>query len=149
MRIGELARTTGISADTIRYYEKRGLLPKAQRTASGYRAYPDGAANRIRVIRNAVGLGFPLNEIAKVLKVRDTGGAPCRQVRDYACELVKQMERRIEELTAERRSMLTMIREWDEKLAGTRPGGRANLLEVVSMPIRTIRPRESRLQRNR
>ena len=149
MRIGELARTTGISADTIRYYEKRGLLPKAQRTPSGYRAYPEGAVNRIRVIRNAVGLGFPLDEIVKVLKVRDTGGAPCRQVRDYACELVKQIDQRIEELTTERQGMLTMIGEWNEKLAGTPPGARANLLEVVSMPSRSPRPRASRLRRNR
>lgn len=147
MRIGELARTTGISAGTIRYYEKRGLLPKVQRTASGYRAYPDGAVNRIRVIRNAVGLGFPLNEIAKVLKLRDTGGAPCLQVRDYARELVTQMERRIDELKSERQSMLAMIREWDQKLAQTRPGARANLLEIVSVPIRAVSPREARLHR--
>jgi DNA-binding transcriptional MerR regulator len=149
MRIGELARTTGISADTIRYYEKRGLMPKAQRTDSGYRAYPDGAANRIRVIRNAVGLGFPLDEIARVLKVRDSGGSPCRQVRDYARALVTQMERRIDELKTERQSMLAMIREWDEKLAQTRPGARANLLEMESMPIRAARPRESRLRHRR
>src|SRR4029434_9079813 len=101
MRIGELARTTGISADTIRYYEKRGLMATAQRTAGGERASPDGAANRIRVIRNAVGLGFPLDEIARVLKVRDSGGSPCRQGRDYAHALVTQMGRRIHGLTTE------------------------------------------------
>src|SRR5688572_19958092 len=109
MRIGKLAETAGVSADTIRYYEKIGLLPAAQRTSSGYREYPAGAVNRLRVIRNAVDLGFPLQEIAKVLRVRDSGGAPCRQVRDYAQDLIAQIERRVDELNAERRAMLAIV----------------------------------------
>jgi DNA-binding transcriptional MerR regulator len=128
MRIGQLAHATGVSADTIRYYEKIGLLPRAQRTESGYREYPSGAGNRIRVIRNAVQLGFPLEQIARVLRVRDAGGAPCRQVRDYAHELVQQIDRRIDELKAERRSMLAMITAWDGQLEQAR-GQRAHLLE--------------------
>lgn len=148
MRIGQLARATGVSRDTIRYYEKIGLLPRAARSESGYREYPSGAGNRIRVIRNAVQLGFPLIEIAKVLRVRDSGGAPCRQVRDYASGLVKQIDDRIAELTAEKRSMLTMIRAWDERLAGA-PGARANLLEDVEIPARAERAKHVRLRRTR
>jgi DNA-binding transcriptional MerR regulator len=138
MRIGRLAESSGVSADTIRYYEKIGLLPRARRTANGYREYPDGAVNRIRVIRNAVQLGFPLAEIAKVLRIRDAGGAPCRQVRDYAQFLVEQMERKIAQLTADRRAMTTMIRAWDERLAQAGPADRAHLLEeLVPAPVRT------------
>ena len=148
MRIGQLAHVTGVSRDTIRYYEKIGLLPRAARSESGYREYPSGAANRIRVIRNAVQLGFPLMEIAKVLRVRDSGGAPCRQVRDYASALVKQIDERIEELTAEKRSMLTMIRAWDERLAHAH-GARANLLEDVEIPARAPRAKHVRLRRAR
>jgi DNA-binding transcriptional MerR regulator len=147
MRIGQLAQATGVSADTIRYYEKIGLLPRAQRTGSGYRSYASGAANRIRVIRNAVQLGFPLAEIAKVLRVRDAGGAPCRQVRDYARDLVAQIDARIVELDDERRAMLAMITAWDAQLAQAR-GGRAHLLEG---PIATRRPapKHARLRHSR
>jgi MerR family copper efflux transcriptional regulator len=146
MRIGQLAIATGVSADTIRYYEKIGLLPRAQRTESGYREYPNGAGNRIQVIRNAVQLGFPLDEIAKVLRVRDAGGAPCRQVRDYAYELVQQIEQRIEELKAERRSMLAMINAWDGKLEQAR-GQRAHLLEEGAIAARRPTPKHTRLRK--
>ena len=147
MRIGQLARSSGVSTDTIRYYEKIGLLPRAQRTESGYRDYPAGAANRIRVIRNAVQLGFPLAEIAKVLRVRDSGGAPCRQVRDYAHALVGQIEQRIDDLKAERRSMLTLISAWDGKLAQAR-GERAHLLESTIV-ARGPKPKHLRLRNTR
>ena len=148
MRIGQLARETGVSTDTIRYYEKIGLLPAARRTESGYREYPSGAGNRIQVIRNAVQLGFPLAEIAKVLRVRDSGGAPCRQVRDYAHELIEQIDRRIEELTAEKASMAKLVADWDGKL--TRANGeRAHLLEEVDVAVRAPRPKQARLRRAR
>lgn len=145
MRIGQLARTTGVSPDTIRYYERIGLLPVANRTGGGYREYPPGAVSRIRVIRNAVQLGFPLGEIATVLRTRDAGGAPCREVRDYAAALVEQIGRRIGELRRERRAMLAMIRAWDSKLAATPPGARARLLEG-DVPGRRPMPRNARLR---
>jgi DNA-binding transcriptional MerR regulator len=148
MRIGELAATTGVSTDTIRYYEKFGLLPPARRTESGYREYSHNAGNRIRVIRNAVQLGFPLAEIAKVLRVRDSGGAPCRQVRDYAQTLIKQIEERIEELRVEKASMVRMVAEWDLRLAQAN-GARARLLEDVPVPDRARQPRRARLPRRR
>jgi len=149
MRIGQLAHTTGVSPDTIRYYEKIGLLPKARRTESGYREYPDGAGNRIRVIRNAVQLGFPLKEIAKVLRIRDSGGAPCRQVREYAHQLVEQIEHRIGELRAEKHAMQAMIRDWDATLAQTSPGTHALLLERVPIAARSARPKHARLRGHR
>jgi DNA-binding transcriptional MerR regulator len=148
MRIGQLAHASGVSADTIRYYEKIGLLPRAPRTPSGYREYPGGAANRIRVIRNAVQLGFPLGEIAKVLRVRDAGGTPCRQVRDYAQALVGQIEQRIGELETERQAMLAMIGAWDGKLEQAR-GGRAHLLEDGAIATRRPTPKHLRLRRAR
>ena len=148
MRIGQLAHASGVSVDTIRYYEKIGLLPRAHRTQSGYREYPGGAANRIRVIRNAVQLGFPLDEIAKVLRVRDAGGAPCGQVRDYAHALVGQIEQRIDELKAERRSMLEMISAWDGKLEQAR-GARAHLLEDGTIATRSPKPKHLRLRKAR
>jgi DNA-binding transcriptional MerR regulator len=120
-------------------------MPAARRTDGGYREYPAGAVNRIRVIRNAAQLGFPLREIANVLRVRDAGGAPCRDVRDYARALVDQIERRIDELRTERRALLEMIREWDTRLAVTPPGARARLLES-DVPSRRPMPKSARLR---
>jgi len=148
MRIGQLAEATGVSADTIRYYEKIGLLPAPQRSGGGYREYPSGAGNRLRLIRNAVQLGFPLAEIAKVLRVRDAGGAPCRQVRDYAQHVVSEIDQRIAQLTSERQSMLEMIRAWDRQLEQAR-GGRAHLLEGRELPARTPEAKHARLRRRR
>ncbi len=130
MRIGELSRTAGVSIDTLRYYERIGLLPRVRRGANGYREYPAEVQNRVRVIRNAVELGFPLKEIARVLRIRDAGGSPCRQVRDYAVTIVGQIEQRITELKSERRAMLAMIDQWNERLAQAADGERVGLLEL-------------------
>ena len=146
MRIGQLAEASGVSADTIRYYEKIGLMPTARRTASGYRDYPAGAHNRIKIIRNAVQLGFPLKEIARVLAIRDSGGVPCRQVREYASVLVGEIERRIGELERERLAMLQMIKAWDARLADTHPGTRAHLLEGDTTAVRQPRAKQLRLR---
>jgi DNA-binding transcriptional MerR regulator len=149
MRIGQLAEASGISTDTIRYYERIGLLPRASRTQSGYREYPSGARNRVRIIRNAVQLGFPLQEIVKVLRVRDAGGAPCRQVRDYARTLVVELERRVEELKAERTAMVAMIAQWDGILEKTPEGTPAHLLEADVVTVRRAQPRHARLRRSK
>jgi MerR family transcriptional regulator, copper efflux regulator len=148
MRIGQLAHATGVSTDTIRYYERIGLLPPAQRTESGYREYPSTAGNRILVIRNAVQLGFPLLEIAKVLRVRDSGGTPCRQVRDYAEELINQIDRRIEELTRQRASMVALLADWDRRLAHAN-GTHAHLLEGIDVTKSAARPRQALPRRRR
>jgi DNA-binding transcriptional MerR regulator len=134
MRIGQLAAKTGVTADTIRYYERLGLLPAPARSASGYREYADGVVTRVALIRNAVRLGFPLKEILRFLHVRDAGGAPCRQVRDYGEHLVKEIDSRITELGVMRKSMNVILREWDKRLSQTAKGSRAHLLE--SLPRR-------------
>jgi MerR family copper efflux transcriptional regulator len=129
MRIGELAQSAGVTVDTIRYYERIGVIPKARRASNGYRDYAPDVRNRLRIIRNAVTLGFPLKEITRLLRIRDAGGAPCAQVRDYAVTLVEHIDRRIGEMKAERKAMLAMIDQWNVKLAATKPGSRAHLLD--------------------
>ena len=104
MRSGELARQAGVSADTLRHYEKRGLLAAPQRAANGYRMYPPSALQRVRVIQRALDMGFTLDDLARVLSQRDAGGAPCRQVRAIA-------EQRLEEVLRHLRRMLTGMNE--------------------------------------
>ena len=90
-------------------------------------------------------MGFPLHEIARVLRVRDEGGSPCRQVRDYAVTIVEQIDRRISDLRAERKAMLGMINLWNKRLAGSRDGERVGLLEAPgrSLPRRGERRRRA------
>jgi len=84
LRSGALAKATGVSPDTIRHYEKIGVLPRASRTDSGYRVYPASALERVLVVQRALRIGFTLAELAEVLKARDAGGAPCRRVYQLA-----------------------------------------------------------------
>ena len=78
---GQLARLSFVSTDSLRHYERVGVLPKPRRTPAGYRQYPPEAVARVRMIRRALALGFTLRELARVLRVREKGGAPCREVR--------------------------------------------------------------------
>src|ERR687886_2854312 len=80
MRIGELARRSGIASTALRYYEKAGLLPQPQRTLSGYRAYGADALQRLAFIRAAQAVGLSLPEIREVIAIRDGGTAPCSHV---------------------------------------------------------------------
>ena len=139
MRIGELASQSGVPADTIRYYERLGLLPRPARTANGYRAYPDGALTRLQLIRNAVRFGFPLKEVGRFLKVRDAGGAPCDQVRDGGRKLLAQMDEKIAELRATRAAMAATLQDWDRRLVRAGAGQRAHLLDAVPAELKNAK----------
>jgi DNA-binding transcriptional MerR regulator len=127
----ELARLTGVSTDTLRHYERKGLIPKAPRTASGYRRYAPDAVARVLSIQRALVVGFSLDELARVFADRDRGGAPCRGVRALVGERLDGLDRRIEELIALRGELRTLIKEWDARLAGTPAGKRVHLLDTL------------------
>ncbi|MFP5247337.1 MAG: MerR family DNA-binding transcriptional regulator, partial [Thermoanaerobaculia bacterium] len=78
---GALAKECGVSTDTIRHYERLGLIPAAVRGANGYRRFPPETAGRVLLIRRAVAIGFSLDELARILRQRDSGSPPCRNVR--------------------------------------------------------------------
>ena len=75
----ELAQLTGVSTDTLRHYERKGVLGIPARSQGGYRLYPPEAVGRVRLVRRALAIGFTLHDLAAVLSERDRGGAPCRQ----------------------------------------------------------------------
>src|SRR5882672_5605696 len=93
LRIGEVAAQAGISRDTLRHYERVGVLPKAARTAGGYRLYAPATVERIRFARNALRFGFSLKQIAGFLRARDGGRPPCGEVRGAAARLASEMDR--------------------------------------------------------
>lgn len=131
LRSGALARLAGVSPDTLRHYEAKGLLPKAQRSPNGYREYPAAAARRVQLIRRAVALGFTLDELRPVLALRDRGGAPCRSVRGLAEGKLARVEERLREMAAARELLRSVLERWDALLAAAPAGTRVGLLEAL------------------
>src|SRR5262245_27942004 len=115
LRSGELSRILGVSADTLRHYERKGLL-KPRRAPNGYREYPRHAVERVRLIRSALAIGFKLDELERILKTRDAGGAPCRHVRELAAAKLDEIETLVRELTAVRDELRGLIKDWDRRL---------------------------------
>jgi DNA-binding transcriptional MerR regulator len=131
MRSGQLARQSGVSTDTLRHYERLGLLPRPQRTTGNYRDYAPTSQQRVELIRRALTIGFSLAELKTVLAVRDKGGAPCRRVRSLLRSKIHDLDQQIRNLVSLRAEMNRLSTEWDKRLRRTRAGHVARLLESV------------------
>jgi DNA-binding transcriptional MerR regulator len=118
LRIGAVARRSNVSIDTVRYYERRGLLRPASRLPSGYRLYTDAAVARIQLARHLQGLGMTLDEIAELLHAHDAGG-------DCASECWR-LEAARERVAAEQARLAAVAKELDTVLAHC-AGGRCDL----------------------
>jgi DNA-binding transcriptional MerR regulator len=140
MRSGTLARQTKISVDTLRHYERIGLLAVPPRTLGGYREYPAHALQRVILIQRALSLGFSLIELRDILRERDKGGAPCRRVATLARVKLAQLDAQMRELQALRRRMVGIIRDWDARLVKTPKGRQARLLEGLQDATPRVRP---------
>ncbi|MGM1062139.1 heavy metal-responsive transcriptional regulator [Saccharothrix sp. Mg75] len=111
MRVAELAEAVGVRPDTVRYYERAGLLNPPPRTASGYRAYPRDAVERIRFVRGCQHLGLTLREIAGLLAVRDTGVCPCEPAEELLHRHIAELDAELARLTALRAELAGMVRD--------------------------------------
>lgn len=131
LRSGELARLTGVSADTLRHYERLGILPTSPRTSGGYRMFPASAVERVQLAQQAVQLGFSLNELAEILRDRDSGGVPCHRVLNLTEEKLHLVGKRIAELQEIQDYMRRLVRDWRKKLKQTPPGSKAMLLHSL------------------
>lgn len=98
MRIGELAAATGTSTKTLRFYEDSGLLPPANRTASGYRDYDHDAVDRLDFVRRGRAAGLTLKQIREVIDIRETGTAPCGHVQELLNTRIADLDRQISDL---------------------------------------------------
>ncbi|MEV4158250.1 MerR family transcriptional regulator [Nocardia salmonicida] len=98
MRTSELAARAGVNAQTLRYYEGRGLLERPPRSAAGYRSYPDEAVAVVRFVKRAQELGFSLTEISDLLHLADGGPDDCETARTLAQARIDQLAQRISQL---------------------------------------------------
>ena len=130
-RIGELAKATSVSTDTLRHYERKGALRSA-RSSNGYREYPENALERVRMIRQALSVGFTLDELSAIFKVFDGGGAPCQQVRSLAAQKLAEVESHLKEVTTLRNDLRATLKDWDARLEKTVLGQPAGLLKALT-----------------
>ena len=127
-----LARLTGVSTDTLRYYERKRVLGIPPRTQGGYRRYPPEAVAHVRLVRRALAIGFTLDELAGVLSERNSGRAPCRSVRTLVAGRLAELETRLQDLTELRDELRVLLHEWDRRLARIPVGAQARLLDVLA-----------------
>lgn len=125
--IGKLAEKSGVGVDTIRFYERRGLLPQPRRTASGYRIFAPEAAERIRFIRHAKDLGFSLDEIRKLLELQDEGGRKSA-VRALTQQKITEIDARIADL----KRMRNVLQDLSDQCTGRGSVAACPIIEALS-----------------
>lgn len=110
LTVGAAARQAGIRASALRFYESRGILRPTHRLPNGYRLYDEDAVSSLLFIRRAQGLGISLKEIKQLLRLAGDGRQPCGRVRELAREHLRDIDRKIRELTALRLQLRKLLR---------------------------------------
>ena len=109
MTVGMLATQAGVSIDTVRYYERQGLLPKPPRATSGYRTFTHAAVERLRFIKQAQALGFTLAEVKQLLALQLSPDRTCSDVRQRAQEKIADIDQKINALHAMKRALQQLV----------------------------------------
>ena len=127
LKIGEVAKASGVGIETLRFYEKSGLLDQPSRTGSGYRLYDTQVLDRLDFIKRAQILGFSLDEIKRVIADRRADQSPCAEVREIVRNRLADLDERMREMKRYRKELASALAEWDEK--GDVPGHVCGLIE--------------------
>lgn len=112
LTVSNLGAEVGLSAATVRYYERLGLLPPSERTAAGYRQYPKDAIERLRFIKSAQRLGLRLREIAELLAICDQGLCPCGHSEALLCTRMAEIDAQVAELQAVRAELAQAVERY-------------------------------------
>ena len=131
LTIGHLAKDARVNLETVRYYERRGLLPKPPRSASGYRLFPAEASRRLRFIRRAQELGFSLKEIRELLSLRVSRNTTSAEIRSRAEAKLDDIEARIRSLE----SMKKTLRKLTKVCSGCGPLSECPILESLDREV--------------
>ena len=116
-RIGEVAARTALSRDTLRYYERLGLLDRPLRTSGGFRVYDESMLERVQFIKRAQAVGCSLDDIRQLVSFDGRAGGQCRRVRDLVAQKLAEVDDRLRELRVFRRSLVGTLDECDAVLA--------------------------------
>ena len=127
MTVGQLAREAGVNLETVRFYERKGLMPRPPRRPSGYREYPPEAVRRIRFIQRGKELGFSLREIAELLRLRVDPGRNCAEVKRQAEAKLADIEMKLREL----RHMQMALKKLASECTGRGPTSQCPLLDAL------------------
>lgn len=127
LKIGEVSKLSGVGIETLRFYEKSGLLKRPARTGGGYRMYDTDALERLAFIKRAQVLGFSLSEIKQIIAEKDAGKSPCAAVREVVRRRLHELDARMAEMRRYRKEMAEALEEWDE--AGDVEGHICGLIE--------------------
>ena len=114
LHIGQLAKLAGVSSDTVRFYERDGLLVRPERSPAGYRIYDEVALKRLRFIKQAQALGFSLDEIRRILSLRGRGKETCRCVIAMAHATLVETEKKLKELQKFHDALKANLARWQQ-----------------------------------
>ncbi len=122
MTVSQAAVRAGTTADTVRYYERIGLIPEADRSSSGYRLYESEDVDRLRFIKRAQRFGLRLDDIRELVEIRDRGLCPCGHARQLLADRVEELDEEIAELYRLREDVASLL-EAEETAPGAWPCG--------------------------
>ncbi len=142
LKIGEVAKRSGIGIEALRFYERSGVLGRPGRTESGYRIYDTEVLERLDFIKRAQVLGFSLDEIRQIISEKEAGQSPCEAVRDIVRTHLQELDERMREMRRYRNELAATLTEWDK--SGAVEGHICGLIESSKMnhdPSRQPMPR--------
>ncbi len=140
LKIGEVSRLSGIGIEALRFYERSGLLGRPARTIGGYRVYDSEVLERLDFIRRAQFLGFSLNEIAQIIKEKESGQYPCAEVREVVRQRLGELDERVEQMRRYRKELAGALAVWDE--TGDLEGHVCGLIEGAEIKHSLSAPRQ-------
>ncbi len=129
LNIGEVAKRTGVTVETVRFYEKKGLIAPPARSESGYRQYPPETVKRVRFIQHAKEAGFTLKEIGEILALRRQHGTTCADIKLHATQKIEAVDQKIEDLRRIRQALERLIL----KCRGRGPSRECPILEELEL----------------
>src|SRR5687767_14710668 len=139
LKIGEVARLSGIGIEALRFYERSGLLRRPGRTGSGYRVYDRAVLQRLDFIKRAQILGFSLDEIKRIIADKRAGKSPCREVREIVRRRLAELDERMKEMRRFRNELGAALMKWEE--TGQLDGQVCGLIEGTQIEHRNPTPK--------
>jgi DNA-binding transcriptional MerR regulator len=147
LRIGDVAKASGIGIEALRFYERSGLLGRPARTESGYRVYETAVLLRLDFIKRAQIMGFSLDEIKRIIADKQAGRSPCLEVREIVRHRLHELDERMKEMRRYRRELGEALTQWEK--TGELDGHVCGLIEGTEMEHHDPIPRGPRSRKQK